>query len=70
MDERTFRRIDREILRLKEDPRHAGAVKLERNLFRVRSGDGRVIYAVFDQARLVQIARIARRSEKTYRRLP
>ncbi|OIO08026.1 MAG: hypothetical protein AUJ52_08990 [Elusimicrobia bacterium CG1_02_63_36] len=70
LDEKTFRKIDAEILRLKEGPRHPGAVKLERNIFRVRAGGWRILYAVFDDDRLIQIVRVARRSEKTYRRLP
>lgn len=69
LDERTFRRLDKEVLRLKDAPRHPGCVKLEGNLYRVRAGDWRIIYAVFDDRRLVQLVRVVRRSEATYRGL-
>ena len=69
LDEKTFHRIDREIIRLKDAPRHPGCIKLEGNLTRIRTGDWRIIYAIFDEAKLVQIIRVARRSERTYRRL-
>lgn len=70
MDPKTFHRVDAEIVRLKDDPRPPGCVKLEGHVFRVRAGDWRVIYAVFDAQKLVQIIRVARRCERTYRRLP
>ena len=69
LDERTFRQLDKEIIRLRDDPRPPGSRKLEDYVYRVRTGDWRVIYAVFDAERLVQIIRVARRSEKTYRGL-
>jgi mRNA-degrading endonuclease RelE of RelBE toxin-antitoxin system len=35
-------------------------------VYRLRVGDYRVIYKVFDKEQLVIIGRVARRSEKTY----
>lgn len=36
-------------------------------LWRLRVGDYRIIYGVFDRERLVKIVRVARRREDTYR---
>jgi mRNA interferase RelE/StbE len=56
------------ILGLSIEPRPGGAVKLAgTDFWRVRVGDLRVIYLVDDQARLVVVLRVARRSESTYR---
>jgi mRNA interferase RelE/StbE len=58
------------ILALALDPRPPGSTKLSGSeLWRVRVGDLRVIYAVDDGARLVVVVRVARRSESTYRRV-
>jgi mRNA interferase RelE/StbE len=51
---------------LKENPRPHGIVQLEPNVYRLRIGEYRVIYKVFDREQLVIIGRVARRSEKTY----
>lgn len=52
------------------DPRPPGAVKLAgSDLWRIRVGDLRVIYAIEDKDRLVIVLRTARRSESTYRRV-
>ena len=55
---------------LASDPRPLGAVPItgHRPYLRVRSGDYRVIYAVDDSARVVQVARIGNRKE-VYRNL-
>jgi mRNA interferase RelE/StbE len=58
------------ILALAIDPRPVGATRLAgTDLWRVRSGDLRVVYAVDGEARVVVVLRVARRSESTYRRL-
>jgi mRNA interferase RelE/StbE len=52
------------------EPRPPGASKLAGSeLWRIRVGDLRVIYAIDDDARLVVVLRVARRSESTYRLL-
>jgi mRNA interferase RelE/StbE len=57
------------ILALALEPRPPGSVKLEgADLWRIRVGDLRVIYAIDDDDRLVIVLRVARRSESTYRR--
>jgi mRNA interferase RelE/StbE len=49
----------------RKDPRPAGCKKLkgDKDQWRVRIGDWRVVYIVDDKARLVSVTRIAHRSE-------
>jgi len=49
------------------DPRLAGTVHLVENLYRVRVGDHRIVFAVFDAEVVVLVCKVARRSEVTYR---
>ena len=65
LDDTVFKRIDRKILALADDPRPAGCKKLKghRDHWRVRIGDWRVVYIVDDVARLVSITRVAHRRE-------
>lgn len=64
-----FPKIDRAIRGLGENPRPFGVKKLEDHLHRIRVGDWRIIYAIFDRERQVAILRVTRRSERTYRHL-
>ncbi len=59
-------RISAAIQRLEEEPRPRGVRKLKGPIYRLRVGDWRVSYAVFDKDKLVLVGKIARRSEKTY----
>jgi mRNA interferase RelE/StbE len=64
-------RLHDSISALGEDPRPAGSKKItgrERS-YRVRTGAFRVAYEIFDDERLVVIARVVRRTETAYRRL-
>lgn len=62
-------RLRAPILALGLEPRPPGTAKLDGSeLWRVRVGDLRVIYAIDDANRLVIVVRVARRSESTYRR--
>jgi len=54
---------------LRADPRPAGCLKLDDVLYRVRQGQYRIIYAVFDEDVVVVICKAARRTEDTYRDL-
>ena len=54
---------------LRDDPRPSGCVKLEEHLYRVRQGQYRIIYAVFDDEVVVVICKVARRSEDTYKNI-
>ncbi len=65
-----FRKIDKAILGLRENPRPFGVKKLEGNLHRVRIGHWRVIYAIFDHEQRIVILHVVRRTEQTYKRLP
>jgi len=54
---------------LRDDPRPSGCVKLEEQLYRVRQGQYRIIYADFDDKVVVVICKVDRRSEDTYKNL-
>jgi mRNA interferase RelE/StbE len=62
-------RIDSTFDRLKNTPRPPGIKKIRGNIYRIRIGDWRIIYAVSDKDRLVIIGKIVRRSENTYDRV-
>ena len=57
------RRIDRELTRLSESPRHPGVIHLQSNdeIYRVRIGDLRVLFSVEDEILLVLIVKIGHR---------
>lgn len=58
------------ILALAIDPRPPGVAKLAgTDLWRLRTGELRVIFLVDDESGTVVVLRVARRSESTYRRL-
>lgn len=58
-------RVDRLLLSLADEPRPAGCKKLRgyENLYRLRVGDGRLIYAVEDDRLVVLVIEIALRGE-------
>ena len=60
-------RVGDEIIALRMQPRPHGVVQLAPNVYRIRIGDYRVIYKVFDEQELILIGRIARRGEATYK---
>ena len=57
------RRVDRELHRLGETPRHADVIRLQSadELYRVRIGDLRLLFSVEDQVLLVLIVKIGQR---------
>ena len=58
------------ILALALDQRPHGVTKLAgTDFWRLRTGDLRAIFAIDDAARVVVVLRVARRSERTYRRM-
>ena len=58
------------ILGLGDEPRPPTSSKPARSeLWRVRVGQLRIIYAIDDEAGLVVVVRVARRSESTHRRV-
>ncbi len=54
---------------LRLEPRPHGSEHLQDELFRIRQGEYRLIYAVFDDEVVVVICKVTRRTEKTYRNL-
>jgi mRNA-degrading endonuclease RelE of RelBE toxin-antitoxin system len=62
-------RIEAALDRLSANPRPRGIRKIHGNIYRMRSGDWHIIYAVFEKDRLVLVGRIVRRSEDTYDRV-
>lgn len=59
--------IYKELLKLKDDPRFHGTLKLNKNIYRTRVGNWRIIYAIFDKTVVVVILEILRRNERTYK---
>jgi addiction module toxin, RelE/StbE family len=60
------RRIQKAIDQLSENPRPSGVKKLKgssENLYRVRVGDYRIIYAVDDTVRIVDVRKIGHRKD-------
>jgi mRNA interferase RelE/StbE len=56
------------ILALAIDPRPPGTLRVQgTDFWRLRVGELRIIFLVDDDARLVVVLRVARRSESTYR---
>ena len=60
-------RLAKTIRALAEEPRPAQAKHLDQELYRLREGEYSIVYAVFDEDRVVYIGKVERRSEKTYR---
>ena len=70
LDDSTYRRIRKVVETLSQEPRPPRCKKLGGSIYRIRIGDWRVIYAVFDDIRLVQLIRVVRKNERTYKDLP
>ncbi len=62
-------RIVAALQKLGDNPRPTGARKLRGSIYRIRTGDWRIIYAVFDKDNLIIVGKIARRSKDTYDKL-
>lgn len=65
-------RILEAIEALAGDPRPHGCLKVRsapEGTFRIRVGDYRIIYVILDSEHTIIVARIARRSEDTYKNL-
>ncbi|MBI5399745.1 type II toxin-antitoxin system RelE/ParE family toxin [Candidatus Saganbacteria bacterium] len=62
-----YNKIAREIKGLAIDPRPHGVKKLSDRAHRLRIGNYRVIYSVFDKEKIVLVDTIVRRSENTYK---
>ncbi|MDY6912470.1 MAG: type II toxin-antitoxin system RelE/ParE family toxin [Chloroflexota bacterium] len=64
-----FERLRTAIRGLANEPRPHGVRKIKgaERAYRIRAGNYRVVYEVYDNDRLVLILQVARRSETTYR---
>ena len=62
-------RLERILYGLEENPRPRGSMKLQGHdrLWRVRVGNFRVIYEVYDDQQLLVILRVVQRGTATYR---
>ena len=64
-----LRRIVATIQQLRNNPRPSGAKKLRGPIYRIRVGNWRIVYAVFERDNLIVVGKIARRSKDTYKRM-
>ena len=60
-------RIGDAVLALGHEPRPEDAKQLQKDIFRIRVGDYRIVYKVYDDEMLVLIGRVVRRGEDTYK---
>ena len=68
LDESDYKAIFERIRALAQEPRPFGVKKLAiGGLWRLRVRDFRVIYSIDDEKKLVIVAKVARRSEGTYK---
>jgi len=65
LDEKVVTRVFPKIEALSKEPRPSGCIKLagNKNLWRIRSGDYRVVYAIYDDKRLVDIVAVRHRKD-------
>lgn len=62
-----FERIKEKMFLLKNNPRPRGCLQLSKNIYRIRVGRHRIIYQIDDEQKLIQIGKIDKRREDTYR---
>ena len=65
LDAPVVKRVLPTIEALAQEPRPSGCRKLrgEENLWRIRVGDYRVVYAIYDEERIVDISAVRHRSD-------
>ena len=61
-----FDRLVESLKLLRETPFPPQSKKLRRSIYRIRTGNWRIIYAVFKKEKLIIVGKIVRRSETTY----
>lgn len=68
---RSFERLRDAIRGLADNPRPHKVSKIEgaESAYRIRVGDYRVVYEIYDKEKLVLIIQVVRRSEATYRQI-
>lgn len=55
--------ISSRIFSLSDNPRPIGCKKLKGNIYRIRSGDYRVVYFIDDKEKTIEIAKVGHRRE-------
>lgn len=69
LPEKEYGRIRTKIKALANTPRPHGVKKLSDKVYRIKIGDYRVIYSIFDKQRTILIDKVAKRSESTYKEI-
>lgn len=69
LPDKTYNRIRGKIFNLANKPRPIGVKKLSDKVHRIRIGDYRVIYSIFDKEKRILIDKVAKRSESTYQNI-
>lgn len=64
-----FEKITRTILELAETPYPYGVEKLINNIYRIRIGRYRIIYMVIEETKTIDIGKIDKRRERTYKEI-
>ena len=62
-----YSKIKDKIISIDQNPRPSGVTKLEGCLHRVRVGNWRILYDIYDSKKEVLVLRVLRRSERTYK---
>jgi mRNA interferase RelE/StbE len=60
-------RLAQVIRSLRDDPRPPQSKHIDQEMYWLREGDYRIVYAVFDREQIIFVGKVERRSEKTYR---
>ena len=66
---REFPKIKDNIISLGDNPRPRNVIKLEGSLHRIRVGNWRILYDIYDGRKEVHVLRVVRRSERTYKHI-
>lgn len=64
-----FEKITRTILELAKTPYPYGVEKLINNIYRIRIGRYRIIYMVIEETKTIDIGKIDKRRERTYKEI-
>ncbi|MEW6607702.1 MAG: type II toxin-antitoxin system RelE/ParE family toxin [bacterium] len=64
-----YDKVAQAIRNLAVDPRPRGVRKLSKRVYRIRVGDYRIVYSIFDDKNLIVIDKVDRRKERTYKRV-
>lgn len=69
LPQKAYARIRAKIKALADNPRPQGVIKLSEKVYRIRVGDYRIIYSIFDKEKILLIDKVAIRSESTYKNI-